>query len=59
MSCPEEKCLPLAWRMITRTSGSSAARRHAASRSSSMSSVWALAFSARFRVIVAIASLAS
>src|SRR5215472_10234905 len=58
-SCPDEKCLPLPRSTITRTSSSIAAFSHAASRSSSMSIVWALAFCGRFSVMTATLSVTS
>src|SRR4051812_30582777 len=58
-SWPEEKCLPLACSTMTFTSGSSAAMRHASSRSSSSGMFCALAASGRFSVMVAIASATS
>src|SRR6266481_6307046 len=54
MSWPAEKCFPLARSTITATSGSSAARVHAASSSSSSSGFWALAASGRLSEMVAI-----
>jgi hypothetical protein len=58
-SCPAEKCLPLAFSTMTRTSSSAAARVQAASRSSSSAPVWALAASGRFSVMTATLSLTS
>src|SRR3954454_1970737 len=58
-SWPDEKCLPLACSTMTLTSGSSAAMRHASSRSSSSGMFCAFAASGRLRVMVAMLSATS
>jgi len=58
-SWPDEKCLPAAARITTRTPSSASARSSAASISSIMVELWALATSGRFMVMVATALSAS